>query len=816
MINNHFKIMLLITILANTLQASSQVTLTQIEKDFIKNHPTITLGTGDSWAPYVMKNKKGEIVGYDNDILTKINKATGANFVQVLGNWSKMQRMAKKHQIDGLSTLAIFQERKKWFNFSNIYISLQKMVMVKPRNPLNIKSNKDLFNKTIVIHKGNMMDEKTAKQFINSTIIYANTVEEMLNEVIHGKADLTFGNSATTYLLGKLGLPYLDFAYPLKHSLDLAFAIRKDWPEAISILNKGLSTITEFEKTKLKEKWFRTYSTNDNKLILTKIEQNYLKEKKQINMCIDPDWMPYEKYQDGKYIGMIPQYFKIFQKGIGIPINLIKTTTWKQSLRFAKNRKCDILSLVAKTKKRKKFMNFTTPYFTTPVVIATKPDVPFIVNLKKLSTKKIGIVKGYAFNETLRKNYPNINIINVKDISDGLKKVANGQLFGFIDTLATIGYMFQKEFTGELKISGKFDENLELSIAVRNDDKILLSILNKAVKNLSEKTKQHILSKYIGIKYEKGFDYSLFWQIFALLTALVILLLFRNNAIHNYNRKIKKYIKIIENNVLVSTTDIDGNITSISEALCQLTGYTKKELIGKNHNIFRHEDMEDSYYKEMWETILKGACWQGEMKNRKKDGSYYWTYTKITPIFNKDRTIKEFNAIRQNITDKKKLEKISVTDTLTQIPNRLHLDNNYDIALQRAQRYKNIFSIILIDIDLFKDVNDDYGHQIGDNILIQLSELLQHNIRNLDILGRWGGEEFLIICPETDIKQAELVAKKIKNKIECFDFPIVKSITCSFGISQYHENDEKEDTFKRADEALYHAKNSGRNKVVVR
>ena len=279
--------------------------------------------------------------------------------------------------------------------------------------------------------------------------------------------------------------------------------------------------------------------------------------------------------------------------------------------------------------------------------------------------------------------------------------------------------------------------------------------------------------------------------------------------------KTEKYLTMIDNNVLISSSDIDGNITYISKALCKLTGYSKEELIGKNHSIFRHIDMPDSAFKDMWDTIQSGKSWQGEVKNLNKDGSHYWANVKINIDHYEDKTPKGYTAIRDDITDKKQLEKISITDSLTKIPNRRYLDENYEIELNRAKRYENLFSIIILDIDLFKDVNDAYGHQVGDDILVKVAKLLKENIRSTDILGRWGGEEFLIISPETDIEEAKNLALKLKDKIEYFDFPIVRSITCSFGLSQYIQKNEDDDTFKRADKALYKAKKSDRNRVIT-
>jgi ABC-type amino acid transport substrate-binding protein len=177
-------------------------------------------------------------------------------------------------------------------------------------------------------------------------------------------------------------------------------------------------------------------------------------------------------------------FFASFQK--------IKTKTWSESISFAKMRKCDIYSLAMATPERKQYMRFTTPYLRIPLVVATKPNITFVATIDSLSGKTIGIVKDYAFNETLREKYSNINIVDVKNIDDGLQQVVDGKLFGFIGSISSIGYKLQNTFLGELKISGKFDERWELGIAVRNDEPILFDLLQKAVDNLTQDQKQKI------------------------------------------------------------------------------------------------------------------------------------------------------------------------------------------------------------------------------------------------------------------------------------------------------------------------------------
>jgi len=558
------------------------------------------------------------------------------------------------------------------------------------------------------------------------------------------------------------------------------------------------------------------YNENIYNLKFTQKEQNYLKEKQNITMCISPDWMPYEKFDtEGKHAGISADYFIAFQKSINIPIKVIKTKTWAQSIEFAKQRKCDILSLVIKTEERQKYLNFTNPYFDTSYVLATKPNISFINNLDNLRDVNIGVLEGSAFIETLRINYPSLTLTEVKNIEEGLQKVTQGDLFGFIDSFATIGYLLQTKFYGELQISGKFKEQLKLGIGVRNDDPILLNIFNSLIENLPFEMKEKIFHKHISIKYEKGFDYDFLFKIAIFGLIVLSLVFYRYKLMTKYTRKIENYLELVDSHVLISYSDKNGKITDVSEALCKLTGYTKKELIGKAHSIFRHKDMESSSFKNMWTTLLQNNFWQGEVKNLNKDGSSYWAFVKINAIYDDNGNKKGYCAIRENITNKKEIEKLSITDALTQIPNRLYLDTIYEQESNRADRYNTELSLILIDIDYFKKVNDTYGHKVGDDVLIEVASILKNSIRATDFLGRWGGEEFLIICPEMSLLNIEKLAEKIRKKIESSNFKIEDHITWSFGGTEYSACENKENAFNRVDKALYMAKEQGRNKVVT-
>jgi len=277
--------------------------------------------------------------------------------------------------------------------------------------------------------------------------------------------------------------------------------------------------------------------------------------------------------------------------------------------------------------------------------------------------------------------------------------------------------------------------------------------------------------------------------------------------------KLEEYIAIIDANVIISSTDLEGIITEVSEAFCAISGYSKEELMGKNHNIVRHSDMPDSLYAQMWETLKSGKTWVGEMKNRHKNGTDYWVDATISPRFNDVGVMVGYTAIRQDITDKKRIEELSITDRLTGLYNRLKLDEMLSLHVSMAHRHKTPFSVIMLDIDKFKSVNDTYGHQVGDTLLQEIASVLKTNIRLEDVLGRWGGEEFLILLPNMTCEGALLLAEKLRLAIETYSFSTVGSRTSSFGVASYTQSDNTKTIVGRADEALYRAKANGRNRV---
>lgn len=163
----------------------------------------------------------------------------------------------------------------------------------------------------------------------------------------------------------------------------------------------------------------------------------------------------------------------------------------------------------------------------------------------------------------------------------------------------------------------------------------------------------------------------------------------------------------------------------------------------------------------------------------------------------------------------RELARLSVTDRLTGLANRMCLDQTLAREVTRCQRFKQPFSLILLDVDRFKQINDNYGHPIGDQVLQLVAQTLRAGIRRTDTLGRWGGEEFMLICPQTDLAGALTLADNLRQTLATTAAPEIPRVTASFGVASHHANDRPEDLVGRADSALYRAKHAGRNQVVA-
>jgi len=296
-----------------------------------------------------------------------------------------------------------------------------------------------------------------------------------------------------------------------------------------------------------------------------------------------------------------------------------------------------------------------------------------------------------------------------------------------------------------------------------------------------------------------------------------------NNIVKSQkNEENEKYFNLIDKYVITSTTNKDGIINYASQAFSEISGYTRAELLGNSHNILKHSNVTNEVYQDLWAHLNEGKTWTSELLNTNKNGSSYWVKATISPEFGFYGDIVGFTSIREDITDKKTIEEISIRDSLTSLYNRRHFDAQFTKSLSLTKRIDKKLVFAMIDIDNFKQFNDVYGHQEGDYTLKSVSKILMKSFkRDVDMVFRLGGEEFGILFFTNTKKDALFIGEKLIKDVEELKINHKKNlisqyVTISMGLFIYEDHKlNADEVYKCTDMLLYEAKKTGRNKMIT-
>ena len=800
-----------------------KLSLSDEEIKYLKDNPILKVHNFDSLPPYnfTLNNyPKGFVIDY----IQLVGKVLGVK-IEFIQNKSLKESfdMLENNQLDILPNIAISDERKKTIDFTN-YSLVNFQISLGVNKQSDIKSLSDLKNKKVSVVENFFLEDILKKEYPSIILYKTKNTEEAIEAVASNKADAVIHNLSTIeYWINKNWLSNLKTIVlkddNIQTIVPLHLGVKKDNLVLKSILEKANQNISEKDTRNLVDKWLKNSFYEEIKL--SQIEHDYLSKNKTINYCVNSNFMPIERINNNSVLGITSDYINIFKEKLNINFNQIEIESTKDGLNKLLTKECDLVTFVQNSDNTNKLVNLSNSHLSFPFVLVTKIDKTFISSLNSLNGKRIAYVDD-TYKEILIKAYPQIEFVKVDSLKQGLKKVKNDEFFGLVEILPVVGHEIQKDFSNTLKISKEIFNNLPFSMATSKDNIILNDILNKLFSSISNENKDSINNNWISVNYEKMVDYEKVLIAGMVFLLIIFIISLKNRQINNINSQMKKYIKIVDENVLTSSTDLDGNITYASEAFCEISGYTKDELIGQNHRIIRHSDMKESTYKELWETITSGKTWKGEIKNKKKNGDYYWVKASISPMFDNKGEIISYTAIREDITDKKIIEEISITDGLTNIYNRRYFDEIFPKIINEAKRKNELVAFVFMDIDHFKQYNDNYGHQKGDEVLINFAACLKQSLhRSSDYTFRLGGEEFAVVyqmeTKEKAVEFANNLRKNIENlKIEHKYSSVSSYITASMGLICKNANEIViDEIYKQADDLLYQAKRSGRNQVKV-
>ena len=446
-------------------------------------------------------------------------------------------------------------------------------------------------------------------------------------------------------------------------------------------------------------------------LALTDAQRDYLQTKKSLRYCIDPSWPPFESAgPDGQHRGMSADYVSFFRSQLPIPLELLPTASWPDSVAAAEQRRCDLLLLAMPTPSRRQFMNFTKPYLVIPSVIVTRTEHPRVKSVAELGNALYGIRRGFGFAELYRQLHPTLKLVEVQSYEEGLLMVQSGQLTGMFGNMGSLGYLLQQYKITNLKIAGRLPGDSELSIASRNDEPLLNEISQLLIEQIDPALQQQIDNHWLSVRMETSEDYRLVISV----TAAALLVL----------------------------------------------------------------------------------------------SALVWAYLQVRRL---NRQLLQANV---------RLAHQTRHDSLTGLYNRAFLDEKLPACLALCQREGIPLTLAVLDLDHFKQLNDEHGHLFGDQCLRQFATLLQqHFQRPSDILVRFGGEEFVLISVGVEETVMAQMLQQFVDDLASQPVTLEQQqshYTVSIGwICQIPQRDQTmAQWLAQADAALYQAKANGRNGAV--
>lgn len=385
----------------------------------------------------------------------------------------------------------------------------------------------------------------------------------------------------------------------------------------------------------------------------------------------------------------------------------------------------------------------------------------------------------------------------------------------------------------EERLKTFINNNLNGMIIIDHYGKILF--LNTEAEKLFNRKKEEMLGEILGIplEFDKIIELEIpqYHQDLITVEMRAVPIIWNDNNVFlisliniTERKKMEEKLQILfqaseQSPASIMITDIDGDIEYVNPKFEAISGYKEEEIIGKNPRILKSEHNSNNYYKNLWETLKTGKEWQGEFHNMKKNGELYWEKALISPIFNSVGVITHYMAVKEDITEKKKQETLlqyqAKYDHLTKIPNRNYALEKVNYLLQQAKETQTNLGLMFIDLDYFKEVNDNLGHDFGDELLIQATERMKKALRNTDLLARLGGDEFFIAISFVEkFSHLEIVAEKIikllRQVFNIFDHQV--SISASVGVTIFpYDGDNLKQLIRNADLAMYESKKNGRN-----
>ena len=689
------KLLFLISIFS--INAFAQIYFTKKETEYIKNS-NVKVAILPDFPPFSIYEDK-KLSGYSYDILELISKKSGLNFQYEVDKWPVNIKKFKEKKVDIIDAISFRENRLEFTNYIKPYYEVP-LVIFSRKELSSYNGLESLKGKKLGITK-NIFYKKQVEDLNIFEIVEYESFQDKLKALAFGEVDVIFGHLLSTQIAIKksqyTNMKVLDeLNLPNLNKTDLRFGVNKDDFTLFLIIKKAFNDISFEEWQDLHSKWISVYTKNDTPYFhkdikLTKSEKEFL-QKNEIDCVMTNGWPPFNFSKNGNSLGISYDYWDLIKSNISIKTQCRIVDTFEEVLNSIKEKKADITLSTAITEDKIEYAKFSLPYVSFPIAIATTLDKRYISETSSLNGKKVAVGKSYSAYKIMKKKYPKIDFVEVKDNLEAFKLLSRGDVYAVIDILPVLSQFISDYGFNNLKISGTTDFNFDVRIMVRDDYDELVSIINKGISFITEEQKQTIKNKWLSVKVENMIDYSTLWQVGLIITIVLLVLFYRQYILNRHNIRLVDANKLIESKskelenktkqlakqkqlfekIYYESSDgillsrFQSNLISdCNKVAYEVLGYSKKEefLELSFDDLLPIKQPDGSFSLDVIfdkiENAMKNGSSQFELVHTKKDKSEIWLEVVITSIMLNNEEF--LHIVWRDIQKRKNLEdKLSI------------------------------------------------------------------------------------------------------------------------------------------------------------
>jgi len=652
------------------------------ERSWLQAHPDLMLGFSTGIEPILIQGQDGHYSGLLPDYLSELNRALGARIGLKASPVDTVLEELNQGKIDGVMAMGYESAKSSGLLTTKPFFFGFPAVFMHGTAPFSVNSLEDLKGKTVSVIKGIRFYKELLRPYQGDIeVLEYPSGREAMAAVYQGQADAMLGFTIQNYLVSKYQFAGMVPAHILwDQKLEVVMGIRPDRAELVPILNKGIQRC-ELELNAIIAKWSQIEGPGSG-LNLSEEEFQWLDEHPVIRVGFHSSWPPVG-FRDakGNYQGISVEILNRVERKLNVTFEPVYSRTLEELLQMVRTDEVDMCSGLAVTEKRRDVLSFTKPFTTLPIVIFGRNESNYIGSLNELHQHKVAVISGFGIEEMLQADHPEIELVQVESLEDGIRQVSQNEVIAYIGSLLNTGHYLQKSREQFVKVIGETPYSYNLAMAYRSDWPLLGGILQKAIDSLSESERNEIQNKWVSVKFEHGFDYTLVWKILALGALVVAGFIYWNRKLRREVARQTAALRVSEKKFrdlylnaqvgLVRTTVDEGKVLECNEVFAQLLGYESCEACVADWISSEHY-ARPGERERVLETIKReGGIANYPVQLTGKEGGPIWVELSasgygeqgflevvVVDISERKQTEKERKALEQQIQQNQKLESI--------------------------------------------------------------------------------------------------------------------------------------------------------------